>query len=48
MGNGVSGKASANLKAIYLEVNGQKQKASVFLHSGFWLCSVALKLVSLL
>ncbi|CAH3105812.1 unnamed protein product [Porites lobata] len=26
MGNGVSGKASANLKTIYLEVHGQKQK----------------------
>ena len=28
MGNGVSGKASANLKTIYVKVNGQKQKVS--------------------
>ena len=26
MGNGVSGKASANMKTIYLKVNGQKRK----------------------
>lgn len=26
MGNGVSGKASANLKTIYLEVDGRKHK----------------------
>ena len=26
MGNGVSGKASASLKAIYLEVDGRKHK----------------------
>ena len=33
MGNGVSGKASANLKTIYLEVHGQKQKVSMRLLS---------------
>ena len=30
MGNGVSGKASANLKTIYLEVDGRKQKVRKF------------------
>ncbi|CAH3119914.1 unnamed protein product [Pocillopora meandrina] len=33
MGNGVSGKASANLKTIYLEVDGRKQKVVFSKHS---------------
>lgn len=37
MGNGVSGKASANLKTIYLEVDGRKQKVMTIL-KGTHLC----------
>ena len=39
MGNGVSGKASANLKTIYLEVDGRKQKVMTILNGPYmYLC----------
>lgn len=43
MGNGVSGKPSANHKTIYLEVNGQKQKVSGFFFSAILASSICLR-----